>query len=508
MKLKGKLSLFLAAVLILTVFMGGIAFGQTPFPGSEVQESIGKGVKYLGTMENADGGFAAKPGGKSSLTLTAWVVMALEAAGEDCQKNVDYLNNAEMTLESTNDHALLLLALTAGGKSSGTRAQELAEKIRSFQQEDGWFGRPEAGEEGMINSHIWSVLALASTGEPIPQKDKAREWLLNKQNEDGGFGWLEGLESDADDTGAAIQALILLGEDVKNSQAVKAALQFIKGNQQPDGGFSAGEWMGRESNISSDAWVLQALVAVGENPLGSAWSVNGKNVVTPMLSLQNQDGSFNWKEDIISTPVTVTSCGIMALAEKPFPVNLSYALPEDISNSGRLFSDLAESHWAYQSIEELVEKGILSGYPDGTFRPENQVTRAEFTKFLAGVLASEEVDGSGGRCFPDVAENHWANNYIAAAVKAGLIQGTPDGNFGPNRQITGGELAAILVRALPAAKTAELTEGEKWYSGYVRLAEEEGLLSADFQPGAAATRAQCAFSLSKLINLLRENEGR
>jgi prenyltransferase beta subunit len=504
--IKNKFLLIVIGVLILSIFTGSIVYGESSPSQGAVSEGIEEALKYLKSMKNADGGFSGKPGEKSSLALTSWVVMALSAAGEDCTKSVEFLINTPESIKSTNDYARLLLALTAGGAGSSARAQELAEKIKNFQQDDGWFGQPEAGEEGMINTHIWSVLALASTNEPIPQKEKAREWLLARQNENGGFGWLEGLESDVDDTGTAVQALILLGEDPETSPAIKKALEYLKGNQWEDGGFSAGEWMGRESNTSSDAWVVQALIAAGENPSGSNWSVNGNNAITHMLSLQVQDGSFNWKKDIHSTPVTTTAYVVMALAGKPFPVNLSYAPQKDESDTEKVFKDLSKSHWAYQSIQGLVNEGVLGGYPDGTFRPDNLVTRAEFVKFLVGGLAMEEKDSTSSLAFSDVSDKHWARGYILTAVEAGFVMGSPDGTFAPGKGVTGAELAAILVRALPASRSSEFQEGEKWYSGYVKLAAEEGLLYPNFQWDRGASRAQCAFSLSRLKALLATYE--
>jgi prenyltransferase beta subunit len=505
----GKKIFLVSIVLLFTLWVVNIAYGESNL-SVQNRESIEKGVNYLKSMQNTDGGFCAKKGRPSSRSLTAWVVLALTGANVDCTEStwapagknpLDYLKNTPDDVDTTCDYAVLLLALTAAGQGSGQQARSLEEKIISFQQEDGQFAQRDKGEEGVINAHIWSVLALGSTGNDIPHRDKARKWLLKHQNTDGGFGWIQGVESDTDDTGAAVQALILMGENF-DSPAIKNALRFIKGHQQSNGGFSAGKWMAKEANACSDAWVLQGLIAAGEDPADSSWTVNNKNGISHLLSLQNKDGSFNWKEGVLSSPVTTTSYAIMALAGKPHPVQIQYDSKKEGNQGPAVFSDLSEGYWAYSSIMDLVQTGVLGGYEDKTFRPENRVTRAEFTKFMVSGLGMATGASDGAARFKDIPAHHWARGFISSAVEKGFIQGRPNGTFDPQGKITGGELAAMLVRALPAEKKESLTEGPKWYSGYVKLAGEEGLLYPGFQGDTNATRAQCSFSIRELQKAL------
>ncbi len=152
-------------------------------------------------------------------------------------------------------------------KNPFIKGVNVIDKLTRIQESNGAFYQSVLNETGMINAHMWSILAIASDERVIPNRKKAKEWLLSQQNPDGGFGWVEGAESDTDDTGVAIQALVVLGEDPQNSEVISKALDFIKSYQSADGGFSAGEWMGKESNTASDAWVLQGLFAAKENPL-------------------------------------------------------------------------------------------------------------------------------------------------------------------------------------------------------------------------------------------------
>ncbi|QEK11390.1 hypothetical protein FQB35_02820 [Crassaminicella thermophila] len=506
-----KRKVIICIILTMSILMSSIGFAEQYSSDQKVKKSIEKAIYYLHSVQNKDGGFPATVGNPSSLSLTSWVIMALTAAGENITdatwtpkgKNpIDYIKNSKNILEETTDYARLLLALTATNQGTVWQGEDLAKKIISFQQSSGQFCQLDQGEKGMINSHMWSILALASSGHEIPNKEKAKKWLLSRQNEDGGFGWLEGVESDADDTGVAIQALVMLGENPKTSKAIKDAMNFIKKYQQEDGGFSSGEWMGNSSNSASDSWVLQGLIAAGEDPTSNRWSINGKNGITHLLSLQNSDGSFNWKEGVSSSTVTMTSYAIMALAQRPFPVNIDYkkkAVDEE------LFLDLSSNHWAYKAITDLVKKNILSGYPDGTFRPEKSVTRAEFTNLMICGLNLQKSKHNVNIKFKDVFKNHWAYNAISIAVGKGFIKGRSDKIFDPNGKITGAEMATMLVNSLPPEKKSKIKEGPYWYSGYVKIAKENDLLYPNFKAKESASRAQCAYSIMKLRNLLLNN---
>lgn len=329
-----KIQIGLAMVLIFTFMMNGVVLANTPAPQQQTSVSVSKAVKYLHSIQNKDGGFPSKAGGISSTGATCWVIMALAAAGEDVNssawtaggnKPVNYLANSNIVVESTNDYARLLLALTAAKQGPVFKKVNLADKIITFQQSDGHFAQPLLKENGFINSHLWSILALASAGREIPNKELAAKWLVDRQNKDGGFGWAEGIASDADDTGIAVQTLVVLGEDPKTSPVIKNALNYLKQCQEDDGGFNSGnDWMSSGSNASSSAWALQGLIAAGEIPSGDKWTKKSNNPISYLLKLQNQYGSYNWKADVVSLPAVITAQTIMALEQRPYPINIDY----------------------------------------------------------------------------------------------------------------------------------------------------------------------------------------
>ncbi|MGB4171777.1 MAG: S-layer homology domain-containing protein [bacterium] len=492
----------LAALLLVLLLAGAGTAAAAPgyAPGPAGDMALGRALEYLHQAQNADGGFPASPGGPSSSQVTAWVVMALAAAGEDPAgvywapggtSPVAYLKSKDKPA-STADYARSLLALAAAGEGEGAKAKELARVLAGRQQADGRLGLAGAGEEGLINYHIWSLLALAAVGQAPPQREKALQWLKEQQNDDGGFCWYAGGPSDPDDTAVAIQALLAQGEAV-SSPAVARALAYLDSCQEKDGGF---RWEGPRSNLATSAWVMQALLAAGEDPQGPRWQVAGKGVVDFLLTMQNGDGSFLWQKGVLSSPVQMTAYGVMALAGKHFP------LAGKVSSGQGAFSDLPPTHWAYQPLEKLAAAGIFSGYPDGTIRPEKEVTRAEFATLLARALKLEGRGEQAPLSFTDVPPGHWARDAIAAAAAAGFIRGRSDTVFDPESSITGGEVMAMLIKALPPKEQTAGAAGPHWYSLPVSVAEKQGLLYPGFDPVQRASRGQCAYSLEKLLALL------
>lgn len=172
-------------------------------------------------------------------------------------------------------------------------------------------------------------------------------------------------------------------------------------------------------------------------------------------------------------------------------------------------SDIAD-HWAKVSIENSVELGFVSGYEDGTFRPNGTITRGEISAMLARALKLEPVNT--GFIFADQSQTPvWAQPYIQALAKAGYISGYEDGTFRANKDITRSELVVMIVRArgLEVHPNAALTFKDAdqvpgWAKPYVATAEEAGLIKGNglgkFNPNAAATRAEAVTLILAMLS--------
>jgi hypothetical protein len=108
------------------------------------------------------------------------------------------------------------------------------------------------------------------------------------------------------------------------------------------------------------------------------------------------------------------------------------------------FSDVSQGHWAYNQILALQAEDVISGYPDGTFRPSQALTRAQFASL---VVEAYDLDTSGNEdtdIFRDVPQNHWAHEKIVAAAEEKFISGYANGTFKPDNTISREEALAVL----------------------------------------------------------------
>ena len=109
--------------------------------------------------------------------------------------------------------------------------------------------------------------------------------------------------------------------------------------------------------------------------------------------------------------------------------------------SGAAFKDVPSTHPNSDAIHYVQAQAIVEGYPDGTFRPDNPINRAEFTKIIIEAYFQGQADGRD--CFPDVGAE-WFAKYVCFAKARNIIAGYPDGNFYPANDINFAEVAKIL----------------------------------------------------------------
>jgi len=108
------------------------------------------------------------------------------------------------------------------------------------------------------------------------------------------------------------------------------------------------------------------------------------------------------------------------------------------------FTDVAADAWYNNAISTMANAGILDGYEDGSFHPNGYITRAEFATIAVRFF---DLSYQGEDLFPDI-DGHWAQDYINQAADAGIIEGYPDGTFGPQKQITRAEAVTLVNRTL------------------------------------------------------------
>ena len=117
------------------------------------------------------------------------------------------------------------------------------------------------------------------------------------------------------------------------------------------------------------------------------------------------------------------------------------------------YSDVAPTAWYNNAVSTLSRMGILGGYEDGTFRPNDSITRAEFAKIAVSFFEYEDI--SAENIFTDVAAGSWYENFVAVAAKLGLIEGYAGNVYRPNESITRAEACTIINRTLGRAPDAD-----------------------------------------------------
>jgi len=175
------------------------------------------------------------------------------------------------------------------------------------------------------------------------------------------------------------------------------------------------------------------------------------------------------------------------------------------------FTDLDDSNPNYTAIMELVNQGILQGYDDDTFRADQEVTRAETTKIVllgAGFDVMEPTELH----FNDVSLGDWHVNYVESAYLSGLVQGYDNGNFLPNQTVTRAEATKIVLSSVEL-EYEEVAEDiyadvtyEDWFAPYAAYASEWNIVPAQtdglWHPNEDVTRGELAEMMYRLQEVL------
>lgn len=281
-----------------------------------------------------------------------------------------------------------------------------------------------------------------------------------------------------------------------NSPAINA--HFDAGDIKP--GYGTSSYISFTSDIGS------SLVATPEQDIDTYLEISkavpeGKagDKKAIVLFLGNSTGYsyiYEWKAGTPAAPVTPP-------ASTPAP------------SAGKDFSDLPQSHWGYSNIMEMVEFGILSGYPDGTFRPNNTISRAEFAKIMVLALKLKTVSANTPT-FADVPQSYWAFGVVESArdyLTGYQDSGTGVLTFEPSGVAVREDVAVAIVKAKGKGNAqadlslldrfADQDQISQALRSYVAIAVKQGYMQGTnlgFEPQKALTRAEACALLSRLID--------
>jgi energy-coupling factor transport system substrate-specific component len=292
-----------AAAVVAAVAAGTLA--QSPSADASVYHPSAQ-VSYLLKAENRNGGWGSAPGQASDTLDSGWAVVALAAGGFDprgaehqsWRNPFDYLLATLSSERGAGAIERTSLAVDTISNEWG-QFQGLRDRLTKVVGKNG-------SVDGQTNLTAFGILALRNAGLAVPSRTAA--WLARQQDKDGGFNYAtRGGQSDVDDTGAVLDALVHTGHAAEMHRAVA----FIRSQQNRDGGFS--DEPGGGSNAQSTAFAVCGLIAAGVKPA----SVHRHGSPSPLAYLKGliqADGAVDYARANSQSPVWVTAEAEIALS--------------------------------------------------------------------------------------------------------------------------------------------------------------------------------------------------
>jgi len=209
----------------------------------------------------------------------------------------------------------------------------------------------------------------------------------------------------------------------------------------------------------------------------------------------------------------VAKVGVKTTSDRIFKLVAKGDFGEVKSNSLRpmIFLDVNMNNKFYDAIKYLKENQIVNGYPDGTYRPAGTLNRAESVKIMC--IANQIPVEFYPTDFDDVSEDEWFADYVGTAVENGIVEGYDDGTFRPGNTITRAEFLKVAILTanfdpgFPDHDPYDDVNKDEWFSPYVSFAKEHNLITAKrggyMTPHAPITRGEAAEVIFKLSQIGR-----
>jgi hypothetical protein len=259
--------------------------------------------------------------------------------------------------------------------------------------------------------------------------------------------------------------------------------------------------------------IMALRAGVDQNPIATESSNGVENNYTAGIGLKFKGYTFDYcyhqYSDLTENTTHFFSIGFVGDEDKEQKPKASKVILPVVVKSASLesFPDVPKDYWARSPIEFMATLGIMNGYHDGLFRPEETVTRAELATMLIK-LRELDVNDAMSDPYPDVSKDYWAAKYIKAASYINAMKSYPDGSFKPDNKVTRVEGVVILSRYTDAPEPKALSKDPfvdisrtHWAASSIMAAQNYGILDyligKKFDPNKGLTRAELAEMLSK-----------
>jgi hypothetical protein len=259
--------------------------------------------------------------------------------------------------------------------------------------------------------------------------------------------------------------------------------------------------------------IMALRAGIDQNPVATETGQSVENNLTAGIGLKFKGFTFDYcyhqYSDLSENTTHFFSIGYVGEEDKPPAIKSPRVILPVVVKSASLesFSDVPRDYWAKSPIEFMATLGVMNGYHDGLFRPEESVTRAEFATMLIK-LRDLDVNEAMSDPYPDVKKEYWAAKYIKAASYLNAMKSYPDGSFKPDNKVTRVEGVVILQRFTDAPEPKSISKDPfvdinrtHWAASSITAAQNYGILDyligRKFDPNKELTRAEIAEMLSK-----------
>ncbi|NIA02368.1 MAG: peptidoglycan DD-metalloendopeptidase family protein, partial [Nitrospirae bacterium] len=176
-----------------------------------------------------------------------------------------------------------------------------------------------------------------------------------------------------------------------------------------------------------------------------------------------------------------------------------------------VFTDLPEDNEYYLAVNYLVNENVVAGYPDGTFKPDQTVSRVEAIKFIFEGLQQEVM--AGNLPFSDTDKSQWYGGYLYTAYNKGVVNGYSDGTFKPMNTVNKAEFYKILFSEMGVDVNPDVAKNPyndvlktEWYAPYIAYAKDLGIIDSNvkyLEPDNGMSRGEVAYAIYKLMQVMK-----
>ena len=482
-----------------------------------------------------------------------WAVLGLARSGYSVpdQYYQDYYTAVEQYVEECNgvlseraytEYSRVIVALSAiGVDARNVGGYDLIKPLGDYDKTI-WQG---------LNGPIWALIALDSRNYPEPTtgiRQKYIDRILACQLDDGGWSLFGGTtdvnrsqSASTDITGMALQALSKYQSQPAVADATQKALDCMSKQQADDGSFS----YGGVANAESIVQMIVALAELGISQDDPRFVKNGTSMLDALMEYRQSNGGFQHTADgsgnnqmtaeqgfyaLVAVQrqrsgknslyrmgdaitVNITSGGSAAGAGLPGKHADVKAVP--ITAAGTTFTDV-KYHANKTAIEALAARQIINGMGDGTFAPNNNMTRAQFATITVKALG---LTPKANSVFADVAAGAWYAPYVGTAYTYGIVNGRSTTSFDPGGTITRQEAATMVARAAKLcgmntdystaaardvlAQFGDYTKCADWARSSLAFCYDQGILDdsvLNIQPTQEIKRCEIAQMLYNMLD--------